>query len=156
MRTKEEVRQEGFDIWIQLIDTNCHCITPRMCTVYNWINVYLIRHPENSLLAVRWEPVARKDFLSMYRFLWILNTLSGCKNTAHVTSHQLLLVHSTLRLENWPPRIQQTTARLNGAPNVARRVSWFVMCKDTARDSIFPLCNSQLYRLARSCILVCC
>lgn len=99
--------------------------------------------------------MALEDVLSGCRLLWFLNILSGCTHTAHVTSHQLLLVHSTLWFGNWPPRIQQPTARLNGAPNAVRRVSWFVTCENRIRDSLFPLCNSQLYRLARSNILVC-
>lgn len=100
--------------------------------------------------------MAREDILIGSRLLWFLNTLSGCTYTAPVTSHQLLLVHSTLWFGNWPLRIQQTTPRLNGAPNAAWRVGWFVRCENRIRDSLFPLYNSHLYRLARSIILVCC
>lgn len=100
--------------------------------------------------------MAHEDILIGSRLLWFLNTLSGCTHTAPVTSHQLLLVHSTLWFGNWPLRIQQTTPRLNGTPNAAWRVGWFVRCENRIRDSLFPLYNSHLYRLARSSILVCC
>lgn len=68
------------------------------------------------------------DVLSGCRLLWFLNTLSWCTQTIPVTSHQLLLVHSTLWFGKWPCRIQQTMPCPNGSLTAVRRVSWFVMC----------------------------
>lgn len=117
-------------------------------------NLYCIL--KESPVSVSYAAVAREDILSGCRLLWFLNTLSECTHTTPVTSHQLLLVHSTPWFGNWPPRIQQTRQQLNVALHTVRRVGWFVTCENRIRDSLFPLCKSQLYRLAKSSVLVCC